>query len=123
MVATPSTIARQPPRPADVPCTVYGFGRRASWARMRAKMTLPADDERFRALLGSPDVGVGLTAPDGTVIAANPALCRLWGRTADEVIGHPAAEMVHPDDPMDPSQLGAFLASDQHVHHRARYLR
>jgi hypothetical protein len=84
---------------------------------------VPSADERLRGLFDHSDVGVSYTSFDGTIIDANEALCALWGRRREDVVGHLAVEMVHLDDRTAASDLAAFLAGDHHVRHRTRYQR
>ncbi len=52
--------------------------------------------ERFLELTG--DIA-GAIALDGTIVSVNPALARLLGATADEVVGATANDvLIHPDD-------------------------
>jgi PAS domain S-box-containing protein len=41
---------------------------------------------------------MALTALDGTVVAVNGAACELYGRSAEELVGSPGIDVVHPDD-------------------------
>src|SRR6266568_451169 len=59
---------------------------------------LPSGEERFRVLFERSSVGMAFVALDGTVIAVNPAACKLCGRTEQELVGSPGLEVSHPDD-------------------------
>jgi PAS domain S-box-containing protein len=56
---------------------------------------LPAADRRS-AFANAP-MGVALTTPGGVLVDANPALCAMLGRTAEELYGHSVLDQVHPD--------------------------
>src|SRR5437763_3166061 len=56
------------------------------------------DAERYRTLFERSHVGVAFVAVDGPIIDANPAACRLWGRSQEELVGIVATELIHPDD-------------------------
>jgi PAS domain S-box-containing protein len=53
--------------------------------RSLGELTLHESEARFRALWKHSIVGSLLTAPDGRVFAANPAACRLFGRTEEDI--------------------------------------
>jgi PAS domain S-box-containing protein len=59
---------------------------------------LPSEAELCAALYERSSAGVAFTALDGTVIAANPAACRLWGRSERDVLGSPLLAFVHSGD-------------------------
>jgi diguanylate cyclase (GGDEF)-like protein/PAS domain S-box-containing protein len=42
-------------------------------------------------------MGIALTTPEGVLVDANPALCAMLGRTAEEVYGHSVLAQLHPD--------------------------
>lgn len=48
---------------------------------------LRESEERYRSLFENSMDGVLLTSPDGRVFAANPAACRMFGRTSEEICG------------------------------------
>src|SRR5215213_5918742 len=68
--------------------------------RMRAIDTLLADrGELFQALfLGAP-IAKAMVELDGHVLVANPMMCALTGRTAEELAGRHVDLFAHPDDP------------------------
>ncbi len=43
-------------------------------------------------------VGMILATPDGVFVQVNPSLCRMLGRTAEELVGRRYAEFTHPED-------------------------
>lgn len=62
----------------------------------RGSAALPAG--LYRQIFTASPVGVALSDERGLWIAANPEMCRLFGRTETELLGHSAAEFTHPDD-------------------------
>jgi two-component system, cell cycle sensor histidine kinase and response regulator CckA len=71
----------------------------------------PSGEEPFRVLFETSPVGMALAAADGTLTAVNPAVCRLWGRAEQDLVGSPGLELVHPDDRAEVAgQLRELLA-------------
>ena len=62
-------------------------------------------EHRWRDVFDASPVGIGLSDERGLFVAANPALCRLLGRSEPELVGRSSAEFTHPDD------LGAHRAA------------
>jgi diguanylate cyclase (GGDEF)-like protein/PAS domain S-box-containing protein len=56
---------------------------------------LPPADRRS-AFANAP-MGVALTTPGGVLVDANPALCVLLGRSAEQLYGHSVLDLVQPD--------------------------
>ena len=68
---------------------------------MRAIDTLLADrGQLFQALFLSAPIPKALVDLDGHVLVANPLMCALTGRTADELAGRHIDLLAHPDDPV-----------------------
>ena len=56
-------------------------------------------EERFRLIFNACPLGIVLiSAEDGRYVQVNPATCRLAERRADEMVGRPWQEFIHPDD-------------------------
>ncbi len=53
--------------------------------RKRAESALRESEERIRSILENSLDAILLTAPDGGIFAANPAACRMFGRSEDEI--------------------------------------
>ena len=66
--------------------------------QVAANRALQESERSWRTLFGASPVGIGLSNEQGRFIAANPALCALYGRPERDVLGHSAAEFTHPDD-------------------------
>ena len=54
--------------------------------------------ERFRSLFENSIDAVLLSTPDGTIEAANPAACRLFGQSVEEICGNAGFRLVDPSD-------------------------
>src|SRR5205814_10643273 len=65
--------------------------------RKRAEAALRQSEALFRLVWDSAADGMRLTDGDGNVVRANPAYCRLVGRSPDEVVGRPFADVYAPD--------------------------
>ena len=55
-------------------------------------------EERFRTIFENTAVGIGLLGLDRRVISANPALCNMYGRTLEELIGQTPDLVTYPED-------------------------
>ena len=55
-------------------------------------------EERFRSLFENSIDAVLLSTPDGAIEAANPAACRLFGRSVEEICGIAGFGLVDPSD-------------------------
>jgi diguanylate cyclase (GGDEF)-like protein/PAS domain S-box-containing protein len=84
----------------ELPADPAGSSDDAAGQRMRAIDTLLADrGELFQALfLGAP-IAKAMVELDGHVLVANPMMCALTGRTAEELAGRHVDLLAHPDDP------------------------
>jgi len=56
--------------------------------------------ERFRLAFEHAPVGMALARPDGTLVEANPAFCRLLGYQAEELLGVEVSELCTPAEPL-----------------------
>jgi PAS domain S-box-containing protein len=54
--------------------------------------------EPYRIAFEASPVGMAFVTPDWRFVECNPALCRMLGRSEDELKGHSATEFTHPDD-------------------------
>jgi formate hydrogenlyase transcriptional activator len=69
-------------------------GQDSSAVELRIKQ----GEERFRSLFENSIDAVLLSAPNGTIEAANPAACRLFGGSAEEICGIAGFGLVDPSD-------------------------
>jgi PAS domain S-box-containing protein len=74
-------------------------------ARKRAEAALHASEARYRTLFENSDDAILLTAPDGRILSANPAACRMFGRTEAEIRQGGRGAMVDGADPRLPAAL------------------
>jgi PAS domain S-box-containing protein len=54
---------------------------------------------RYRSIFENSLDGIFLTAPDGRILAANPAMCRMLGRSEEEICQIGRDGVVNPSDP------------------------
>jgi diguanylate cyclase (GGDEF)-like protein/PAS domain S-box-containing protein len=85
---------------SEVPRTPAGTPGAPAGQRMRAIDTLLADrGQLFQALFLAAPIPKALVDLDGHVLVANPMMCALTGRTAEELAGRHVDLLAHPDDP------------------------
>jgi diguanylate cyclase (GGDEF)-like protein/PAS domain S-box-containing protein len=85
---------------SEVPRTPAAAPGAPAGRRMRAIDTLLADrGQLFQALFLSAPIPKALVDLDGHVLVANPMMCALTGRTAEELAGRHVDLLAHPDDP------------------------
>ncbi|UJR84655.1 ATP-binding protein [Sandaracinus amylolyticus] len=65
----------------------------------RVREALRESEERHRGMFQHSLTGWLLTTPDGPVLAANPAACRMLGRTEEEIVRIGRAGIVDTNDP------------------------
>jgi PAS domain S-box-containing protein len=68
-------------------------------ARKQVEAALRDSEERYRSLFENSLDGVLLTAPDGNILEANPAACRIFARSEDEICKMDRAVLVDVSDP------------------------
>jgi PAS domain S-box-containing protein len=89
-----------------------------------AQAALRASEEQLETIFANAAVGLSEIAPDGRFLRANDELCRILGRSREEVLRLTAFDVTHPDD-VAPS-LAAIAESkrtDQPASLDKRYLR
>ncbi|MGZ9160335.1 MAG: putative bifunctional diguanylate cyclase/phosphodiesterase [Candidatus Limnocylindrales bacterium] len=59
---------------------------------------LQRSEERFRSLVRNASDGVVVLGKDGLVRYESPAIERILGRRAEDGVGRPATDVIHPDD-------------------------
>lgn len=65
--------------------------------RKQAEVALQASEEQHRLIFESVTDALVITDLAGTVVEVNPAACRLYGYTHDEMIGLQTGQLLHPD--------------------------
>ena len=81
--------------------------------RKQALEELHRSQARFQAIFNDSAVGMGVMSLDRRIIDANPAICRMYGMTREEMIGMSAAEVTYPEDNLQSTQLLDELVSGQ----------
>jgi PAS domain S-box-containing protein len=66
--------------------------------RKRAEQALQESEAKFRAAFENAPMGMSMIKPDGTYIDVNPALCRMFGYSKEELLGGTINKVTHPDD-------------------------
>jgi diguanylate cyclase (GGDEF)-like protein/PAS domain S-box-containing protein len=69
-------------------------------------MSAAPSESRFATIFALCPVGLALTAEDGLVVEANPALAQLLDLPKEEVIGRRLLEFTHPEDRSASSAVG-----------------
>jgi diguanylate cyclase (GGDEF)-like protein/PAS domain S-box-containing protein len=67
-------------------------------ARHEAELRLAESEEMLRLAMDNAPIGMTLTTQDGRWLRINRALCRLVGRTEEEMRGLTFRDITHPDD-------------------------
>ncbi len=65
--------------------------------RLAAEEALRTSEERYHTIFNASVDGIALCTPDGRVMEANPAFCRLFGATREELLAADSFQFVHPD--------------------------
>ena len=73
--------------------------------RVRTESALRESEERFRSLVAASLDAVLLTTPDGKIISANAAACRMFGRSEEELLRGGRSAIVDLADPRLPAAL------------------
>jgi PAS domain S-box-containing protein len=84
---------------------LYELIRRDIIAMLRSEQALQENEERYRSLFENSIDAVLLTLPDGTILAANPAACRIFERTEEEMCRVGRSGLVDATDPHLPLAL------------------
>jgi len=66
-------------------------------ARRASEEALRASEERYHTIFSASVDGLALCTPDGRIMDANPAFCRLHGYTREELLASESFQFVHPD--------------------------
>lgn len=89
-------------------------------AKLDAERELQVSETRFRQIFSEAAVGIALSDPDGTLVAANRGFADMLGRVPEDLIGAALPELLHTQD--DPTLATAYraLASGELTHFRHR---
>ncbi len=75
---------------------IIGVGRDISLQKA-AEGQLREQEQQYRNIFNTVNDGLIVSDPEGVILQANPAACRIYGYDADEMVGMNAATLVHPD--------------------------
>jgi PAS domain S-box-containing protein len=64
----------------------------------RVEEELHESEVRFQTMFEHAAIGMSIKTLNGCVLDANPALCRMFGKSLEEVRGRQFVEMTHPED-------------------------
>ena len=92
-------------------------------ARKVAEGQLRESEERFRGAFENSAIGMALVSLEGRWMRVNSALCKIVGRTVDELLSCTFQDITHPDDlDADLAQVRALLAGEiDHYQMEKRY--
>lgn len=76
---------------------ITAFQESRDW-RIPLEEILQQTRSRFEAIFDQAAVGILITAGDGRIRMVNPGFCRIIGYEAEELIGRPVDEFIHPED-------------------------
>ncbi len=80
-------------------------------------------EEQYRTIFETVTDGLLINSLDGTVVEANPAVCRMHGYTREEFLGKSAAEFVHPESMDFFREYLAAVSAGQEFHCLAQGVR
>ncbi len=87
--------------------------RNAELRLERAAIELEQSERRFRQAFEQAALGIVLAPVDGRRSRANPALCEILGRSAEDILERNIMELVHEDDrDIDQTERTALLSGD-----------
>ena len=66
--------------------------------RLRAERMLRESEERFQDVFEHAPFGIYVGGPDGTIVQANAAFCRMLGYSKEELRAKTWLDLTHPDD-------------------------
>lgn len=91
--------------------------------RVLAERGRDAAVRMFELAMSHATIGVALRRQDGTLSRVNPAMCRILGRSADELIGHSLKEFATEDSSSFEQAIAAVQAGARSHHEGERQFR
>ena len=79
--------------------TIYALVHRYLTSQKRTELKLAENEERYRLLFETSLDAVVLSDPDGRIFAANPAACKVFGRSEKEICALGRDALVDTSDP------------------------
>ena len=91
----------------------------------KAAEKISAAEARFQSMFDAAAVGMGIMGLDRRIIDANPAICRMFARSREEMIGMTAVEATYSEDVDESMTLFDALVSGQRDSYEVdrRYIR
>ncbi len=114
---------------SGIGCAVLVYAQDITERRL-AEETFQENEEKFRIAFEHSPLGMSLFRADGTYMAVNPTVCRMFGYTKEELLSSSLAVVTHPDDlersaewirkcvagvPCEPEFEKRFIHKDGHV--------
>ena len=99
--------------------------------QMKNEEALRESEARFRGAFDNSAVAMTLTAPDGTLLRVNSAMCQLVGYSEVELAKRTFAEITHPDDlpvnleglkSLNNGSIGNFRMEKRYIHKDGRFI-
>jgi PAS domain S-box-containing protein len=84
-------------RLAESMLKIFAARAAAELERERADAARHASEERYHTIFNASVDGLALCTPDGRIMEANPAFCRLHGYSRAELLAAESFQFVHPD--------------------------
>jgi PAS domain S-box-containing protein len=88
--------------------------------RKAAEDALRASEERYHTIFNASVDGLALCTHDGRVTEANPAFCRLFGATREQLLAAESFQFVHPDSKLRCWQFFEAASAGQSLQSEAR---
>ena len=87
----------------------------------QAQDDLSHREQHYRALIENATDLITILGPDGVIRYKSPSVQRILGYTADELVGRPAFEFIHPDDRVSVRESIRRLVDHPGTHGQAEY--
>ena len=100
--------------------TMTGVAQREARERRHAERAAALNEHELRSIFDTVSAGLVQTAPDGRILNANPAYCRMTGYSVDELRHMNVTQlMAHAAEP-DAGAAPGDAATARHLHYRHR---
>jgi diguanylate cyclase (GGDEF)-like protein/PAS domain S-box-containing protein len=97
--------------------------RREFHRRQAAHREALRNEALFRGAMKGAGIGTALLRLDGTVFKVNPAFCRLFGFTEEEVLSKAAVDLTQPDEDRPPDDASLLRGEIDFAESERRYFR
>lgn len=87
----------------------------ATFSDMTRRLTEEDAHQRLIALVNSSNAAIFGTTPEGIITSWNPGARRMYGYTADEIVGKPFALLLPPESGSDAAALLARIGAGEHI--------